>query len=84
MQRKAPAESTEATELIVPVTSDRGLCGSINSGIMRDLRDHIKDVGREKVDLFLIGEKGTAAAYRPYPDMLKECVQNMSTPLNYA
>ncbi len=34
MQRKATTESGEQKELLVPVTSDRGLCGSINSGVI--------------------------------------------------
>lgn len=83
MQRKAPAESAEMKQLIVPITSDRGLCGGINSGIMREIRDYVADLNREDLSLFIIGEKGAAAAYRPYPDLLRESAQQLSTPCNF-
>ena len=41
MQRRAPDTPNDPKELIVPLTSDRGLCGSINSGIFRTTRDYI-------------------------------------------
>jgi len=42
MQRKTVELPSEPSELLVSITSDKGLCGSINSGIMRTVRDYVK------------------------------------------
>lgn len=74
MQRKALPEPTDAKELIVPITSDRGLCGGINSGVIREIKAYIQGKNRANLGLFVIGEKGAAASYRPFPDMFLENV----------
>ena len=33
-------------ELLVPITSDKGMCGSINSGIYRSVRDYVATKNR--------------------------------------
>lgn len=48
------------SELFVGISSDRGLCGAINSSISRSLRDEIykrQEEGLEDVKVVLIGEK---------------------------
>lgn len=42
--------------LLVPFTSDKGLCGGINSGIVRDCRAQIR-ANRQGFKLFIVGEK---------------------------
>lgn len=84
MQRKAPSENPDAGQLIVPITSDRGLCGGINSGILREMKTYIAENNREAINIFTIGEKGTAGCYRPYPDLLAESAQGLSVPCNFA
>jgi F-type H+-transporting ATPase subunit gamma len=83
MQRKAAPEESSPKELIVPITSDRGLCGGINSGVIRNVREYVATKNRSDLELFVIGEKGTAAAARPFPDLLKENVQNLCHPINF-
>lgn len=83
MQRKATTESGEQKELLVPVTSDRGLCGSINSGVIWELKAYLANKNQKNIGLFVIGEKGTAAAYRPFKDILVENVQKLSHPVNF-
>lgn len=46
MTDRAPPLPTEGEELIVTLTSDKGMCGSINSGVIRDVRDYIIQHGR--------------------------------------
>ena len=58
----------------MPVTSDRGLCGSINSGVIRELKSYLLDKNHKNVGLFVIGEKGTAACVRPFRHILIENV----------
>lgn len=74
MQRKAVVESGESKELVVPVTSDRGLCGSINSGVIRELKAYLLNKDHKNIGLFVIGEKGTAASVRPFRHILLENV----------
>ena len=74
MQRKSVVESGESKELIVPVTSDRGLCGSINSGVIRELRSYLQGRDHKNIGLFVIGDKGTAACVRPFRHILIENV----------
>jgi len=38
LQKKQVSESSEPREMIVPITSDRGLCGAINSSIIREIK----------------------------------------------
>ena len=41
MQRKMPAEVADPRQLVVPITSDKGLCGAINSAIVREVKKMI-------------------------------------------
>jgi F-type H+-transporting ATPase subunit gamma len=84
MQRKLVPETSECRELIVPITSDRGLCGGINSGVIREIKAYLQTKNRKNIGLFVIGEKGAAASYRPFPDIFLENVQKMSHPVNFA
>jgi F0F1-type ATP synthase gamma subunit len=74
MQRKAVPESGESRELLVPITSDRGLCGGINSGVIREIKAYLQHKNRKNIGLFVVGEKGAAASYRPFPDIFLENV----------
>lgn len=38
MQRKMPGEVAEPSTVIVPITSDKGLCGAVNSSIVRNVK----------------------------------------------
>ena len=83
MQRKIAPESADSKELLVPITSDKGLCGAVNSTVIRTVRDYIATKDRKNLEIFVVGEKGTAACYRPFPDLLTECIQHISYPLNF-
>ncbi len=85
LQRKAPTiEMHDASELIVPLTSDRGLCGGINSSIVREIKTYVKDKNRSKIRIIPIGEKGSGAMIRPFPDMIKFSITDIPSPRNYA
>lgn len=55
LQKRNPTIKVNKT-LIVPMTSDKGLCGGVNSSIIRDVRNTIK-LNRSGYKMFLIGEK---------------------------
>jgi len=54
------------TALLVPITSDRGLCGGFNAQILRQTTAFLADqaAGYEKIVVAPIGRKGTAFARR--------------------
>jgi F-type H+-transporting ATPase subunit gamma len=84
LQRKAPSSDFhEASEVIVPLTSDRGLCGGINSSIVREIKAYVKDKNRGKIKIIPIGEKGAAAMTRPFPDLIKFSISDIPSPRNY-
>lgn len=84
LQRKAPvADMHDASEFIIPLTSDRGLCGGINSNIVREIKNYVKEKNRAKVRLMPVGEKGSVAMIRPFPDMLKMSISDIGSPCNY-
>lgn len=85
MQRKTQALSAGQKTVFVPITSDRGLCGGINSGIVRVIKYKISHSPvRSNFSIFCIGEKGTSAFIRPFPDLLKNSISDVTVPLNFA
>jgi F-type H+-transporting ATPase subunit gamma len=84
LQRKAPStEIHDASEVLVPLTSDRGLCGGINSNIVRELKSYVKDKNRAKIKILPVGEKGSIAMVRPFPDLIKNSISDIGSPCNY-
>lgn len=73
----------DGPELLVPITSDKGLCGAINSGIVRDVRGYINQSDRSRIKILSIGDKGTVAFARPFADILAAGVSQIQTPYNY-
>lgn len=83
MQRKMPSENEQGNQLLVPVTTDKGLCGSINSGIVRLVRDYIGH-DQNRFGIFSLGEKGSNAFRRPFADIYKEGATDLTYPINYS
>ncbi len=72
--------------LIVAVTSDRGLCGAINSGVAKFVKleaKRLEDAGK-KVELVVIGEKGRAIFVRDRSDrILANMTEIGKTPVTF-
>lgn len=83
MQRKIAQANDKPKQLLVPITSDKGLCGSINSGMVRQLRDYVGG-DLKRYGLFSLGEKGNNALRRPYAEIYKESVSDLTYPINYS
>lgn len=83
MKDRAPQAPAEGKELLVSITSDKGMCGSTNSGIIRDVRDYTSKKNRENLSIFSVGDKGTVAMQRPMADLIKVGISEVSTPYNY-
>ena len=43
MQRKMPGEVAEPSVVVVPITSDKGLCGAVNSSIVRNIKRLVEE-----------------------------------------
>ena len=84
LQRKMPAELAEPSQVFVPITSDKGLCGAVNSTCVREVKKIMAGVtNRSKHKIFSIGDKGSSGFTRPFPDILKESITKVGTPYNY-
>jgi len=68
--------------LLVPITTDRGLCGGTNSSIVRDVK-LIVPTNRGAYKIFVIGEKGTTALIRPFPELIHTSVSECIYPMNF-
>lgn len=60
----------EGAELIIVMSSERGLCGSYNSLILKEVRNRIKKILKagESFYLLVLGHKGLEVLKREYPD----------------
>ena len=84
LQKKAPlGDHHDQSEFLVPLSSDKGLCGGINSTVVRELKTYVKDKNRSKIRIFPVGEKGSMGMIRPFPDMIKMSLSDIGSPSNY-
>jgi len=83
MQRRAPQVSADPSMLIVPLSSDKGMCGSINSGVVREVRDFINQNNRSKIKILSVGDKGASGLARPFPECMKLNISDVQSPINY-
>jgi len=58
--------SGDRSILLVPVTSDRGLCGAVNSSIVREVRKVARTISPEKLQIAVLGDKGKASLTREW------------------
>lgn len=60
-----PAEKVEPKKLLVAITSDRGLCGAVHTGVARQIRNELTaDSSNAKV--FCVGDKSRSILQRLY------------------
>jgi F-type H+-transporting ATPase subunit gamma len=76
-------DAHDASEFLIPLSSDRGLCGGINSGVVREIKAYVKDKNRSKIRIMPVGEKGSMAMIRPFPDMMRASIADIGSPSNY-
>ena len=83
LQRKQPIEASEPTEVIVPITSERGLCGGTNSSVVREIKLHAGKKDQSKFEILCVGEKGQAALIRPFPEAFSTNISGFELPYNF-
>lgn len=71
--------------LLVPMTSDKGLCGGVNSFITRATRDCIKKLVAQgkTADVAVVGDKGRAQLARVHGDAITLALTEVQSPGTY-
>ncbi len=71
--------------LIVPISSDKGLCGGINSFISRCTKDAVAKLAAQgkECDVVVIGDKGRAQLSRAIPDKIIRTATEVAAPGSY-
>lgn len=72
--------------LLIPLTSDKGLCGGVNSFITRGVKDIVKktsDAGKE-ADIVVIGDKGRGQMRRILGEQIVISATEVVAPGSYA
>jgi len=64
-------------QVICPLTSDRGLCGSANSQIVRMIDKKFKAIPRDKINFYCVGDKGRSGIARSYKNEVRVSVTNL-------
>ena len=81
LQKKINPQPPKKT-LLVPITSDKGLCGGLNSSVVREVKQMVAE-NRNLYKIMCVGDKGTVALQRPCADLLFQSVSEVATPLNF-
>src|SRR5512135_2487552 len=68
--------------LLVVATSDRGLCGGFNSGVVREARRLIRDLLRDgkTVKILCVGRKGRDQLKRDHGSRIIETIEDIGKP----
>lgn len=78
-----PVFNQDSKTLLVPITSDKGLCGGVNSGIVREVKAQVNK-RRDRYVLFPVGDKGALGLVRPFPDILHSGISAIQTPVSFS
>jgi len=62
--RSKKEENTQT--LVVPLTSDRGLCGSVNSTVVKEVKKVMRGLNDEKSSIVVVGEKARGGLKREF------------------
>lgn len=69
----------DGTQLLLVMTSDRGLCGAFNSTVVREARRQIRTLQSEgkTVKIYCVGRKGRDLLRREYSDLMLGSVEDV-------
>lgn len=85
MLEDATFEELPQRVLIVPITSDKGLCGGVNSFITRNVKNCVRALSEQgkEADIALIGDKGRGQLRRVHGDKIKLSMTELVAPGNF-
>jgi F-type H+-transporting ATPase subunit gamma len=84
--REFPKDVPVKTSLFIPICSDRGLCGGINSGLSKLLKPQIREAVNkgEEVSILCIGDKGSGQFAKEFGNRVLFTAGGTSrTPFNF-
>jgi F-type H+-transporting ATPase subunit gamma len=72
--------------LVVPLTSDKGLCGGVNTFINKSAKIVVAAAAKsgKEVDFVIVGDKGRAQMRRAFADNIKRSATDVVSPGTYA
>ena len=79
---KKKSNFTAKKYMLVPITTDKGLCGGVNSSVIREIKAMVK-ADRSAFKLFVVGDKGAVALSRTMTDILNSAITHVNTPMNF-
>lgn len=81
----ATFEELPSKTLIVPISSDKGLCGGVNTFISRGVRDAVKKLTEQgkSCDIVTIGDKGRSQLRRTHSELIKKSLTDNIPPGTY-
>jgi len=50
---------------------------------VREIKLYLKEKNRSKVKIMPVGEKGSIAMIRPFPDLIRQSFSDIPSPCNY-
>lgn len=71
-------EASTVKNLLIAVTSDRGLCGSINSQVVKATRAYVDNKNKGTTRVVVVGDKGTIQLVRTHPASIDFTVNELS------
>lgn len=82
-------ELSPKTELVMPVTSDKGLCGGVNTLLVKMVRtEYFPELNSAGVDysVMTVGDKGRSVLRRQFPDLMAGAITDtfQSIPPNFS
>jgi len=80
-----PVTDFPAKNLVVALTTDKGLCGGVNTILCRMTRQLMARMTAEgkQYDLFVVGEKGRGQLRRQYSEKIIGCATDRLMPYNF-
>jgi F-type H+-transporting ATPase subunit gamma len=82
-RKSAHTETVGGSELLVPLTTDKGMCGGVNANVIRRVKAEVVDRDLSKIKIMSIGGKGAGALARPFPNTFKVSLEDISAPYNF-
>jgi len=72
-----PPTTPDVKQVLCAVTSDRGLCGSANSNIIRYIEKITKPIPASNLEFYCIGDKSRSGMMRTYKNEVKALATNL-------
>ncbi|GJQ10188.1 hypothetical protein GpartN1_g1979.t1 [Galdieria partita] len=77
-------KETSGNHLVVAVTSDRGLCGGVNSNVVREIRKLLHEDKQNQYAILLCGDKGRDGLQRLYRNLFVVTIKDVfRAPVNF-